>query len=81
MTWAVVNGDESWADLDELTPEERGAVDDLLSASITSGPPQDRLRVVAGVTLFEHHVEDRVAVTYFVNDDQRLIGVLRVRRL
>ncbi len=81
MTWAVVHGDASWADLDRLTPEERRAVDELLSAWVTSGPPQDRSRTVAGMTLFEHHLEDRIAVTYLVDDEQRLVGVLRIRRL
>ncbi len=81
MTWAVVHGDASWADLDRLAPEERSAVDDLLSGWVTSGPPQDRSRTVAGMTLFEHHLEARIAVTYLADDDQRLIGVLRIRRL
>jgi len=74
VTWAVVHGDASWADLDRLTPNERGAIGDLLSAWVTTGPPQDRRRTVAGMTLFEHHLEDRVAVTYFVDENQRLIG-------
>jgi len=81
VTWAVVHGDASWADLDRLTPEERRTVDDLLSAWVNSGPPQGRARTVAGMTLFEHHVADGIAVTYLVDDDQRLIGVLRIRRL
>ncbi len=80
MTWAVVHGDPSWADLDRLTPEERRAVDELLSAWVTSGPPQDRSRTVAGMTLFEHHLQARIAVTYLVDHDQRLVGVLRIRR-
>ncbi len=80
MTWAVVHGDASWADLDRLAPDERAAVDDLLSTWVTTGPLQDRPRTVAGMTLFEHHLGDRVAVTYFVDENQRLIGVLRVRR-
>jgi len=31
------------------------------------------------MTLFEHHLEARIAVTYLADDDQRLIGVLRIR--
>ena len=63
MTWAIVHGDASWADLDRLNPEERSGVDDLLGTWVSAGPPQDRSRTVAGVTLFEHHLESGIAVT------------------
>ncbi len=52
MTWAVIHGDASWADLDRITVEERVAVDDLLGAWVTSGPSIDRPRIVAGLTVF-----------------------------
>ena len=44
MTWAIVHGDASWADLDRLNPEERSAVDDLLSTWVTADHP----RIVRG---------------------------------
>ncbi len=81
MTWAVVHGDASWADLDRLNPAERNAVDDLLTEWVTSGPPRDRSRALAGMTLFERDLEGGICVTYLVDDDQRLIGILRIRAL
>jgi len=74
VTWAVVHGDASWADLDRLTPNERGAIDDLPSTWVTTGPPQDHQWTVAGMGLFEHHLEDRIAVTYLVDDEQPAVG-------
>ncbi len=80
MTWAVIHGDASWADHEQITLEERNAVDDLLSAWVTAGPPQDRSRILAGLMLLEHQMENGIAVTYFVDDDQSLVGILRIRR-
>jgi hypothetical protein len=39
---AIVNGEDSWADLERLTPAERTAVDDVLVGWATTGPPRDR---------------------------------------
>ena len=69
------------ADLERLVPEERSAVDNALISWVDSGPPRDRSRVVAGLTLFEHHLASGIAITCFVDEDQLLVGLLRVRRL
>jgi mRNA-degrading endonuclease RelE of RelBE toxin-antitoxin system len=80
VTWAVVHSDDTWSDLDRLTPAEREAVDDTLSGWVESGPPQDRARLVGRLTLFEHHVGG-VGIVYLVEPDARVIGLLRVRPL
>lgn len=51
MTWAIVHGEDSWADLERLTAEERTAVDELLVGWVITGPARDRTRPVAGLTL------------------------------
>jgi hypothetical protein len=77
VTWAIIHGDASWADLNRLTSEDRSAIDDLLSAWVTSEPPRERSRNPSGVILFEHHLESEI--TYFVDDQQHLVGILRIR--
>lgn len=79
MTWAVVYGDDAWRDLDRLSDEQRRVVEDALISWVTSGPPADDARRVAGVTLFEHRLENVVSVVYLVDEPQLLLGVLRVR--
>ncbi|MDQ6613728.1 MAG: hypothetical protein M3083_02965 [Actinomycetota bacterium] len=82
MTSAVVHGDGSWADLEQLSPDDRSAIDDVLIAWLDTGPPRDRPRSLAGVTLFEHHLPHiALAITYFVDDHQQLVGVLRISNL
>jgi hypothetical protein len=81
VSWAIVHGEDSWADLERLTPEERTAVDDLLVGWVTTGPARDRTRPLAGLTLFEHHVAESVALTYIIDDQQHLVGILRIRRI
>ena len=81
MTWAIVHGEDSWPDLERLTPDERSAVDDILIGWVTTGPAWDRTRLLAGLSLFEHHVANKIAITYIVDDRQHLVGILRIRRI
>jgi hypothetical protein len=81
VTWAIVHGEDSWADLERLTPDERTAVDDVLVGWVTTGPARDQTRPLADLTLFEHHVADSVALTYIIDDRQHLVGILRIRRI
>ncbi|MDQ6617305.1 MAG: hypothetical protein M3083_21805 [Actinomycetota bacterium] len=82
MTSAVVHGDGSWAALEQLSPDDRSAIDDVLIAWLDTGPPRDRPRRRAGVTLFEHDLRHvAVGITYVVDDHQQLVGVLRISNL
>jgi hypothetical protein len=43
--------------------------------------PAEHHKGTAGLTLFEHHVADSVALTYLIDDRQDLVGILRIRRI
>lgn len=68
MTCAIVLGEDSWDDLERLIPDERSAIDDTLIGWVTTGPGRDRTRLLAGLSLFEHHVANKIAITYIVDD-------------
>jgi hypothetical protein len=36
---------------------------------------------LAGVTLYEHYIDNRIGISYFADDEQQLVAVLRIRRL
>jgi hypothetical protein len=56
-------------------------VEQTLLEWVSSGPPRDRSRDLAGLMLYEHHIENRIGITYFADDEQELVGLLRIRRL
>jgi hypothetical protein len=81
VSWAIVHSDDSWNDLSRLDTEERSSVEQTLLEWVSSGPPRDRSRDLAGLMLYEHHIENRIGITYFADDEQELVGLLRIRRL
>jgi hypothetical protein len=81
VTWSIVTGDESWADLDSLPRNERADLAEALIGWVVTGPPRRNRRELAGVgNVFEDEVLARVFVTYFVDEVSGIVGVLRVRK-
>ena len=61
---------------------DRGAIDDVLTAWLDSGRLRDGPRSLAGVTLLEYHLPRlALAITYFVDDDQQLVAALRISHI
>jgi hypothetical protein len=56
-------------------------VNEDLFAWVDAGPPQANRRELGGLELFEDALSSGFRVTYFVNESEPYVAVLRVRRL
>ena len=81
MTWAVVTGDDAWADLSRLSPTERADLTELLVEWVSTGPPRrNRRRLLGMEDLFVDEVLSGVSVTYFADEATGIVGVLRIQK-
>lgn len=80
MSWRVIATNTSQLDFDELTEVERSALADDLFAWVETGPPRANRRLVRGAELFEDQVPSGFTVTYFVDEREPYVAIVRVRR-
>lgn len=80
MTWRIVITRASEADFDALSQEVRSAVSDELFAWIDNGPPRSATRLVGAAVLFADPLSCGYTVSYFVEEAERYVAVVRVRR-
>lgn len=80
MTWRVFATESCQPDFDRLTERERIAVAEDLFRWVENGPPRTNRRLVGGAEIFEDEIPSGFAVTYFVEEREPYVAVLRVRR-
>ena len=80
MSWRVLATDASQRDFEKLTESERTALTEDLFSWVETGPPRVNRRVVAEVELFEDEVPSGFVVTYFVDETEPYVAVVRVVR-
>ncbi|HEV2811489.1 MAG TPA: hypothetical protein VGV93_13960 [Acidimicrobiales bacterium] len=81
MSWRVFATDASRPDFERLTEAERDALAEVLFSWVESGPRRTNRRLVAGVEIFEDELPPGIGVTYFVDESERYVAILRVRKL
>lgn len=81
MSWRVLTTASSDPDFQALTEKDRLAVVDDLFGWLVDGPPRSSPRLVGGAVLFDDVLACGFSVSYFVDEPDRYIAVLRLRRL
>jgi hypothetical protein len=79
VSWRVFVTTAVDPDLARMTDADRLALNEDLFAWVASGPPRQNKRVVFDVELFEDVVPSGHRVTYFVNEAEKYVAVMRVR--
>lgn len=80
MTWRVLTTPACEPDFQGLRDEDRTAVVEDLFAWVAEGPPRSSPRLVGGAVLFDDPLPCGFSVSYFVDEAQRYVAVVRVRR-
>ncbi len=80
MTWRVLTTPACEPDFQALRDEDRTAIIEDLFAWVPEGPPRSGPRLVGGALLFLDPLPCGFSVSYFVDEAQRYVAVVRVRR-
>jgi hypothetical protein len=80
VNWRVLTTSASEPDFEALGEGDRAAVVEDLFAWIEDGPPRSRSRSVAGAVLFDDPLPCGYTISYFVNDADRYVAVVRLRK-
>jgi hypothetical protein len=81
VNWRVFATEGSQPDFERLNDAERAALGDDLFGWVENGPPCINRRVVEGAELFEDEVPSGFVLTYFVNEIEPYVAIVRVRKL
>lgn len=81
MTWQVFVRADAEDDLDRLDDAEQRLLAEEMFAWVGEGPPRGTTRDVLGVRMFDDDLGERFRVTYVVDEDNRRIFVVRIRKL
>ncbi|MDQ6614556.1 MAG: hypothetical protein M3083_07375 [Actinomycetota bacterium] len=79
MSWRILTA-SAWADLENLTDDERAAVASDLLAWVDPGPPRSNRREVRGVEMFDDRLPSGFEVVYVVDEVVPYAALLRIRR-
>ena len=80
MTWRVLTTPASEPDFQALTAQDRASVVEDLFAWVEDGPPRSGSRLVRGAVLFDDPLRCGFTISYFVNDVDRYVAVVRLRK-
>jgi hypothetical protein len=80
VSWRIFATDASRLDFDALSAAEQARLADDLFVRVDDGPPRTKRRDIAGAELFEDQVRSGFLVTYFVEESEPYVAILRVRR-
>lgn len=80
MTWQVFLCADAESDLDRLDDEEQRLLADEMFGWVADGPFRLTARDVLGVRMFDDNLGERFRVTYVVEEDNRRILIVRIRR-
>lgn len=79
MSWRIFATAAADPDFAHLTDAQRAALNEDLFAWVETGPPRKNRRTVADVEMFEDVVPSGYRITYFVNDAEPYVAILRIR--
>ncbi len=79
MTWRVLTTPACEPDIQALSDKDRAAVVEDLFAWVQDGPPRSAPRLVSGAVVFDDPLRCGYSVSYFVDEEQRYVAVVRVR--
>lgn len=80
MTWRILSTTACEPDFQALSHEDRTAVVEDLFAWVEDGPPRSESRLVGGAVIFSDLLPCGYTVNYFIDDNERYLAVLRLRR-
>jgi len=78
VSWRVVTTPAGWSDVERFGNEEQFAISNDLMAWVDAGPPRRTLRL--GANVFEDDIPAGYRITYFVNDAEQYVAIVRVRK-
>jgi hypothetical protein len=79
VSWRVFATAAADPDFARLTDEQRTTLNEDLFAWVEQGPPRRNMRRVMDVDIYEDQVPSGYRITYFVDDSEPYIAILRVR--
>jgi len=79
VSWRVFATATADPDFARLTGSQRTALNEDLFGWVESGPPRRNRRIVADVEMFEDTLSSGYRVTYFVNETEPYVAILRIR--
>jgi len=80
VSWRVFATDATRPDFAILSDADRDLVAEELFRWVEVGPPRKNRRVVSGAEIFEDALPNGILVTYFTDEHETYVGLLRVRR-
>ena len=80
MTWGIDYTSQVRADLVGLDADVSDAITELLVEWMTSGPPCENARVLAGIEFYEAVVADRYLLGYSVKEAPARLVLMWLRR-
>lgn len=81
MSWQVLTTRTADPDFDALDAATRDAVSAELFAWVDEGPPLRPTRRFAGIVVYEDRLSCGYTVTYFVDESERRVAVLKLRAM
>jgi mRNA-degrading endonuclease RelE of RelBE toxin-antitoxin system len=79
VRWRIFATATADPDFARLTDSERAAVNEDLFAWVENGPPRQNKRTVLDLEVFEEVVPSGYRVTYFVDEAEPYVAILRIR--
>jgi mRNA-degrading endonuclease RelE of RelBE toxin-antitoxin system len=79
VSWRIFATATADPDFARLTDAERAALNEDLFSWVENGPPRQNKRTVFNVEMFEDVVPSGYRITYFVNEAEPYVAILRIR--
>lgn len=80
MTWRVAASPACQPDFRAASVEQGAALLDDLFGWVEDGPPRSSPWFVGGLVIYDQPLPCGYTISYFVEDTERYVGVIRVRR-
>jgi len=79
VTWRIFATPSTDPDFARLIDAERAALNEDLFAWVETGPPRQNARTLLDVEVLEDVVPSGYRITYFVNEAETYVAILRIR--
>jgi hypothetical protein len=77
VTWRVLLTETA---LEGLADTDRETVAGDFLLWVENGPPRRNRRILRGIEVYEDELSSAYRVAYFINDAERYVAILRVRK-